>query len=312
MRAIVRAALVLSLLVAAFATACGDPTAGGHLVVANLRSSDVSFIDLATGRETARAAVAENPHELARTPDGLLVSNYRSASVTRLTAGGAVAGVNPLPGEPHGIAVSGNLAAVTQGRAGRVALLDARDGTLRAEIETGGEPHMVTAAAGFFYVVDAADGVLIEIDPAAAAVNRRVPVGATPESVVASPDGRTIAVANARSGDLSLVDRETFAERRVEVPGAPVRVSWSPDGGTVAASLNDTGNVALLDARGGTITALIAVGSRPDGLMFDPAGRRLYVALSGDHRVAVVDVKQRRAISTIDAGDGPSGLLVLP
>src|SRR5689334_12906286 len=99
MRGTIRATLALGLLVvAALAAACSDATAGGHLVVANLRSSDVSFIDLATGREVGRVAVAENPHELARTPDGLMVSNYRSASVTRFTDSGALAGMDPLPG----------------------------------------------------------------------------------------------------------------------------------------------------------------------------------------------------------------------
>jgi YVTN family beta-propeller protein len=314
----------------------GRGAEGGTLYVANLRSADVSVLTLPDGRERARVPVAFNPHELApASRDAVLVTNYRSGAVTRLTLPDLAASPIALGGEPHGVAVAGPVAAVTLGRAGEVALVDAVSGHVRARVPTGGEPHMAAAWGDFVYVADAAGGALLEIDPAApaegttrpparapsfaggaryggAAVTRRVPVGATPESLDVSPDGATIAVANARSGDVSLVDRERFAERaRVPVPGAPVRVRYHPAGRTLAVSLNDAGQVALLDIDG-AVTALIPVGNRPDGLAFSPDGRLLYVALTGDNRVAVVDVTRRRVVRTLPAGDGPSGLLLLP
>lgn len=291
---------------------CGTPVEGGTLYVANLRSSDVSVIDAASGHERARIPVAQNPHELAAAMDGVLVSNYRSGAVTLLRGGGIATSLD-LGGEPHGLAVAGGRAAVTLGRAGRVALLDARSGDRLGEVETGGEPHMAAAATdGRLYAVDAARDLLLEIDAAAGAVTRRVAVGRTPETLAVSPDGRTVAVGNARSGDLSLIDADSFTERaRVPVPGVPVRVRYSPDGRTLAVSLNDSGRVALLD-RDGAVRATVAAGARPDGLAFSPDGRVLYVALSGDHRVAVLGLADRRVLRTIDAGDGPSGLLLLP
>jgi YVTN family beta-propeller protein len=307
-------ALVLALACALVALRhTGQAAAGrGHLYVANLRSSDVSVIDLATGRETARVPVAENPHELTRALGGVVVSNYRSGTITPLADDATTGDPIQLGGEPHGLAVTGDILAVTLGRVGRVALLDARTGAMRAEVETGGEPHMAAAVAGRVYVIDAAGNVLLAIDPMAASVIGRVAVGQTPESVAVSPDGRTVAVADARSGDLSLVDSSAMAERtHIPVPGAPVRVAYSPDGRTLAASLNDAGTVALLDADGGLRT-LIPVGERPDGLAFSPDGRFLYVALSGDRRVAEVRLADHRVVRMIATGDGPSGLLLIP
>lgn len=287
------------------------PSGGGVLYVANLRSSDVSVVTIDDQRETARIPVAENPHEFALTAAGLLVTNYHRAAVTRLPAGGRQPVMLPVAGTPHGIAVVGDLAVVTQGRLGRVAVLNVATGEVLAEIETGGEPHMVAATRTIAYVVDAASDQLIEIDPVAARVGRRVALGRLPESVSISPDGRTIAVANARSGDVSLVDAERFVERgRHEVPGAPVRVAFHPDGGTIAVSLNDTGEVALLDSRSGAVRAVLPAGQRPDGLAFSRDGRLLYVALSGERRLAVLDLKRGAVASHIDVGDGPSGLLL--
>lgn len=294
------------------AAGSGTPWAGGTLYVANLRSSDVSVLTLPDGHERARVPVAFNPHELAPTGDAVLVSNYRSGAVTRLSLPDLRVVPIALGGEPHGVAVAGPLAAVTLGRAGEVALLDAVSGSVRARVPTGGEPHMAAAWGDRVYVADAAGNALLEIDPAVAAVTRRVRLGVMPESLDISPEGGLIAVANARSGDVSLIDRERFTEQaRVPVPGAPVRVRFHPAGQLLAVSLSDAEQVALLDA-GGAVTALVPVGNRPDGLAFSPDGRLLYVALTGDNRVAVVDVARRRMVRTLPAGDGPSGLLLLP
>lgn len=305
---------------AALMTAGAD---SGTLYVANLRSSDVSVIALADGAEWARVPVAFNPHELAVAGDVLLVTNYRSGAVTRLSLPNLAGTPIALGGEPHGVAVVGSLVAVTLGRAGQVALLDLADGRVRATVPTGGEPHMAAAWGECVYVVDAT-GALLEIDPAtpaegrgprpagAAAVTRRVAVGAVPESLDISPDGAVIAVANARSGDVSLVDRERFVERaRVLLPGSPVRVRYRPDGRLLAVSLANVGQVALL-SQDGAVAALVPVGGGPDGLVFSPDGRLLYVALTRDNRVAVIDVAARRVVRTLPAGDGPSGLLLLP
>lgn len=307
-------ARLLFLLVAALlllSSCLNDISSSGLLYVANLRSSDVSMVDVSSMREVGRFPVATNPHEFVALSAGILVSNYRSATVTTL-AGDGTARSTQVGGEPHGLAVAGTVVAVTQGRQGTVAILDVATLTARAVVQTGGELHTATSFGGMIYVVDAAGGLLLEIDPLRAAVTRQVRVGDIPESVAVSPDGQTVAVANARSGDISLVDRETFVERtRADARGAPVRVLFMPDGQTLAAALNDTGAVALLKTASSEVQSIIPVGERPDGLALSPDGRQLFVSLTGANEVAVVDLRERRVTGRIAVGDGPSGLLVV-
>ncbi len=292
----------------------GGPHEHGRLYVADLRSSDVHSFDLAQGRELSRQAVAEDPHELTFAAGSAWTSNYRSTAVTRLIAGDSATEQLPVPGEPHGLAVvADGRIAVTQGRAGEVALLDPQSGDVTAEVAVGGEPHMAAAQGDRLYVVEAAGNQLVEIDPQSASVTRRVPVGMVPESLAVSPDGRTIAVANSRARSVSLIDVASFTQRSLlMVPGAPVRVAYSPDGRTLAVSLQDQERVALLDAATGRQQALVHVGVLPDGLAFSADGAFLYVALTGDHAVAVLRLHDRRITHRIQVGDGPSGLLLVP
>ena len=309
----VRSALLTAIGVLALATACGAPIESGRLYVANLRSSDVSIIDIAKGRELARVPVADNPHELLLQGGALLLSNYRSAAITRLSLGGEQEATFAIPGEPHGLALAGERLAVTRGIAGKLSLLGPVDGAAPTEIELGGEPHALGWAAGRLYVVDAMQARLIEIDPERGVVTRQIEIGKTPESVAVSPDERTIAVANARSGSVSLIDRETLTERiRLIVPGAPVRVAFSPDGKLLAASMSETGRLAFIDPARQRVSAVFEVGPRPDGLAFSRYGERLYVALTGGNQVAIVAVDDRKVVRNLIAGDGPSGLVWLP
>jgi YVTN family beta-propeller protein len=314
--------VILCLLHAASCAANGPEIQreSGRLYVANLRSSDVSVIDLASQHEVARVPVVNNPHEFATLGNDILVSNYRSTAVTRLTPDGDVIEAVAVPGDPHGLAAIDGFIAVTQGRAGTVSILDMNARMIRSEVAAGVEPHMVAAVDGRLYVTDAGGNALVEIDPALpdsgnsrAAVTRRTGVGGTPEALAISPDGRTIAVANAGTGNLSLVDRATFAERtRIAVPGLPVRTAYSSDGRLLAASLVDAGQVVILDADDGRTLWTVDAGRRPDGLAFSPDGRRLYVALAGEQHVAVISVADRAVSARIAVGDGPSGLLLVP
>jgi YVTN family beta-propeller protein len=313
LRLLVPALVLVPLLLAAAVGRRGGTPEQGRLYVANLRSSDVSIVDVATLREVARVPVPENPHEFAAAAGTTFVSNYRSAAVTRLSPEGGPSQTIAVSGEPHGLAVLGDKLAVTRGRAQAVSLLDRRDGSLLAEVAVDGEPHMVAAHGDRFYAVAAAGDALVEIDPDAGRALRRTAVGRLPESLAVSPDGRAIAVGNARSHDISLVDRASMVEHaRIPVDGVPVRVLYSPGGRSLAVSLNDAGRVVVLDAMTGKARSSIAVGERPDGLVFSPDGRLLFVALTGDRRVAVVQLREARVIATVEVGDGPSGLLLAP
>lgn len=81
-----------------------------------------------------------------------------------------------------------------------------------------------------------------------------------------------------------------------------MRAAFSPDGHTLAVSLNDAGQPVLFDASSAKPRASIPAGGRPDGIVFSPDGRCLYVV--------VTRTCEARIVAGIDVGDGPSGLLI--
>jgi YVTN family beta-propeller protein len=89
-------------------------------------------------------------------------------------------------------------------------------------------------------------------------------------------------------------------------------VALTPDGRTALVAESAESTLTLASVADGSVTARIPVGSRPDGIAVDAAGRWAYVTGNGDNSVTVVDLEARRAVRTFAAGDGPSGVLLLP
>jgi sugar lactone lactonase YvrE len=82
-----------------------------------------------------------------------------------------------------------------------------------------------------------------------------VTVGLAPAVVALSPDESILAVANAHSDSISLIDTRTLAPRELKIPAYPETT----------------------------------VGSLPNAVAFSPDGRRIYVACGGNNAVAVVE-----------------------
>jgi YVTN family beta-propeller protein len=192
-----------------------------------------------------------------------------------------------LPGHPvpAGIAFSsdGNTAYIAFSRNNTLAVIDAQTRQIRREIEIGMAPFgvavskergrifvsnrggrrpapgdTVAPSSGANVVTDpvtgsASTGTVSVIDAETLAV-REISVGLAPSILTLSPDQKTVAVANAHSDSISLIDAASLVRADVKVP------SW-PDG---------------------------ALGSQPIGAAFAPDGRTLYVACGGNNAVAIV------------------------
>ena len=62
-------------------------------------------------------------------------------------------------------------------------------------------------------------------------VVRTIPVGAAPHSIALSPDGRSIAVVNFSSSEVSIIDTSRDVEvKRLRTGENPQDVVWSADG----------------------------------------------------------------------------------
>ncbi|MFI5492341.1 YncE family protein [Actinoplanes sp. NPDC051859] len=115
-----------------------------------------------------------------------------------------------------------------------------------------------------------------------------IPVGAEPEGVAVSPDGRTVYVANQNSRILSVVDAATQRVTPVKLRNTPRFVATSTDGSLVYVSLYEKdmsgSGVAVVDAASRRVVRYLTTGRQPFTLAVGPDDR-LWVPIHSSGRV---------------------------
>jgi DNA-binding beta-propeller fold protein YncE len=166
---------------------------------------------------------------------------------------------------------------------------------------------------------------LLDVDGQKVTYNKRdVAVGLWPYNVLVTPDGKLALTAdNGASGrsdgnvdTVSVIDLEASPPRvidKVIVNEAPEGLAISPTGRLAAAILlggsdgpkqgwfyNRSGRVAVLkiDGKKVTKTADIAVGGVPEGAVFSPDGKWLYVGNYVDKNISVLRVDGDTIVDT--------------
>lgn len=130
-----------------------------------------------------------------------------------------------------------------------------------------------------------------------------VDVGAEPEGILASPDGKTVYVASEVANLVHVVDLATATIRaNVLVGQRPRRFALTPDGTELWVSNELAASVSVIDVASGTVTATITFpapkGLRvedvtPVGIAMTRDGKTAVVALGRANHVAFVDVAAR-------------------
>ncbi|MEV4639706.1 YncE family protein [Actinoplanes sp. NPDC049548] len=128
-----------------------------------------------------------------------------------------------------------------------------------------------------------------------------VRVGAEPEGVVVSPDGRTVYVADQGARVLSVVDAATRRVTSVKLRNTPRFVTTSRDGRLVFVSMyeNDKSGsgVAVVDAAGRKVVRYLATGRQPYTLAVGPDDR-LWVPIHSEGRI---EIHETRGVQRADA-----------
>jgi YVTN family beta-propeller protein len=147
-----------------------------------------------------------------------------------------------------------------------------------------------------------------------------VPEQGHPYGVVASPDGKTIAVSDWNLSRVTLHDAVNLAViGTIQVGSRPNAMAFGREGRLyVACSGSNSVSVIQDGAAKETIkTSLSAhdpVGSTPDAVAVSPDGKTLYVANADNNDVAVIDIsgEESRVKGFIPTGWYPSALAVSP
>lgn len=302
-----------------------DP-ASGTLLVGNKGEDTLSFIDLKTGRETARKKTGPNPHEIAISPDGLTaaVVNYGSDTIDvfEIASQSKIETISLAPNKrPHGIVWLDDwrIIATTEGSDSLTIVSPPVDDTLDRKISaisTGQKgSHMVAVSPDKkrAFVANMGSGTVSVLDLDAMTKVTDLPAGTEPEGLALTPDGKSLWVADRRSDELHVFDTTNLKKVKTLPTGKfPIRVAISPDGKTAVTSELADGAIGLFDVQTVAPRKQIKIsGSQDSGqvtLLFSDNGKRLYAAETGLNRIAEIDMETGKLIGRLPAGKNGDGL----
>jgi YVTN family beta-propeller protein len=296
----------------------------GHVLVANQQSASASLIDLATG--AARVIpVGAGPHEAVIAPSGrvavvtvygvagapgneLAVIDVPKGVVSRTISLGQYTrphGAMFLPGDETRVVVTSE---TTQ----NVVIVKLDAGKVERAIPTNAAgSHMVavTADGTRAFTSDVGAGAVSEIDLAAGAFVRVIPVAPQVEGVAVTPDGSAVWAGSNLNGTVSVIDTKTGAIATT-ITGftMPYRLAMSADGRTaiVCDPKGDRIHVADVAARK-VVWTLDGIGS-PRGVNISPDGSTAFVTLAADETMGVIDLKTRTLTRKIKVQASPDGV----
>jgi YVTN family beta-propeller protein len=276
------------------------PPADPPLIVADLRGHALAVVDPRDGTTARRIELPGGPHELVHLADGrvaVTLEQYGRLALVDLSTGAVEA--HEVGGFPHGVDERDGVLYVTDRSLDAVRRFDLDGWAEVTSLPAGAWPHAVRIIEGGAAVTANAKDDTIRIGETILAAS------VLPETVAIAPGGDRIATAGAYGGDVEVFRVDGTLVERWTVGGRPVRVEYGADG-TLAVALSAAGAVALIDDRG---PRFVAVGGVPDGLVFSPDARRLYVGDVHGGVVSVIDVASGEVVRTILAGSSAGALL---
>jgi DNA-binding beta-propeller fold protein YncE len=308
------------------------PTGTSGLIMVDKVGGQVRFFDPTTDKELASFAPApeagSKAHEIAISPD------HETAYVT--VYGDGVYGNNPHPGHtvaivdlasrkmtgsidiaphqaPHGIQVDAKgLLYVACDLSRKVLILDPVKRTLVAAIDVEGTGHWLALLphASKLYVANKNDKPFVSVvDVKSRKMIGRISIPNGTQGIVASPDGKTVLVADFSEPVLHVISTEKDAQiDSVRVTGVErglYKVFFSPDGRRVLTAL-PSGQVNIFDAANlhAPQKVLKSAGTALMGFAFAADGKTALVGNHGEGTVTRFDLDSGTVLGTFAAGKG--------
>jgi YVTN family beta-propeller protein len=311
-------------------TVAGVPAlcSAAQLLVLNKSDATLMFIDPASGTNGGTVVTGTGPHEVEVSSDGRLafVSNYGDQTPGNSLSVIDVASRKELKrvdlGElrrPHGLSFAGGHLYATTEVGQKIVRYDPATQRVDWTFDTTQEgTHMVLAsrdASRLFAANMGSNSIgILQRNASGEWAQTLVKVGAGPEGLDLSPDGRTLWTAHSRDGGISIIDvasakvTHTFDAKTQRSN----RVKLTPDGRLALVSDLAAGKLAIFDARDYTERARLELGRTPTGILVAPSGDQAFVAVSGDDHIAVVDLETLSVSRTIPTGKQPDGMAWVP
>ena len=174
------------------------------------------------------------------------------------------------------------------------------------------EPHHLALSPDgrSLLVGDTVGNEMLFLDPATAALQRRVPV-ADPYQLGFSPNGKFLVVNGLARNQVDVYDAAGMQLlKRFPTASMPSHLDYAPDSSRVFVSLQGTDSLVAIDLNKLAILWTAKIGRTPAGVLWHDG--RVLVANMGTDYVAVVDPADGRVTGRIHTGKGAHNLFLSP
>lgn len=144
------------------------------------------------------------------------------------------------------------------------------------------------------YISNEDDAEVSTVDVASGTVVKSAKVGAQPEGVKVTPDGKLVWVTSEETGTISVFDPETGKILKTfKVGHRPRSIAFTLDAKNAYVNAENDGTVVYVDAVKGAMLKPIPLGKagevKPMAVLMSPDGSKLYVSTGRGHKVFTID-----------------------
>lgn len=182
-------------------------------------------------------------------------------------------------------------------------------------------PPVPVSGGVYAFVSNEGSADVSVIDLAAHREISRIPIGARPRGIQASPDGRRILVALSDDAPAAESDRDAIAVidlasgavvGRYGAGSDPEQFAISPDGRRLYSANEDAGTASVTGVAAGEVLATLIVGIEPEGVAVSPDGRWVYIAAETSNTVSVIDTRVNEVVASFLVDARPRGVAFSP
>lgn len=172
----------------------------------------------------------------------------------------------------------------------------------------------IVIAAPFAYVTNTDSKNVSVINVATKEKIGTVDVGARPEAIAASVDGKFVYVVNTGPKNVSVIEvSSNTVVDTIDVNNNPLGIAASPDGDFIYVTNSGSDNVSIIDTSSNEVVGTVSLGNFPVGVAFTPDSKFAYVVVTQNDVVAVIEVSSMEVVKTIkDVGKLPNCIAIDP
>ncbi|MFZ6748607.1 cytochrome D1 domain-containing protein [Undibacterium sp. Ren11W] len=141
------------------------------------------------------------------------------------------------------------------------------------------------------------------------------PIGKEPHHLMATPDNKSLIVANAVGDELVFLDPKTGQiQRRIKDVADPYQIGFSPNQKWfISNSLRlDRVDFYKYDGKDFTLANRVPLAKLPSHMAFDAASTTVFITQQGSDQISAIDLATQKVKWTIPVGKLPAGIVMTP